>query len=125
MMADLLRQMREWPGKLRERRLTVAGASQATGLLRRPSVSIGVFAAALGAFLALIGAFDSGDVPLLRRTLYFAGAMSLGWLMAYAIGQAARRINGLAGRRWLRLALSASLVTPVMAVLVWASSHWL
>lgn len=124
-MSDPLRRLRELTARMRGQRASVARASSGTGLFSRRNAGVVGFSAAMGAFLALIGAFGVGDVPLIPRTLYFSGMMAASGVLGCVIEAWTARHPWLASRRWARLGIISATLAPVAGCAVWASQHWI
>ncbi len=124
-MGDPLRRLRDWTAGFREQRPAVARASSVKGLPGYRSLRLAAFCGGIGVFLSLVGAFGVGELPLLRRTLYFAGTMMCGGLLGHLLNVWAGRQRWVRDRRWARFGVVALVAAPVMGCAVWASEHWL
>ncbi|UDF03671.1 LytTR family DNA-binding domain-containing protein [Asticcacaulis sp. AND118] len=85
-----------------------------------------IFGSALGMalFLSLINAFGTGEIPLLHRLFYWGLLMVAGSFVAVgidrlAVGYLRHRLH-LEGRPWLYGVLLTALLTPSIALVVWA-----
>lgn len=83
--------------------------------------TLGVCAAA-GLFLALVGAFGTGDAPLGRRLIFWVGLLATGGLIGAFIARRVFASPRFVGRPLLACTTIAALLTPPLAVLVWVSS---
>jgi DNA-binding LytR/AlgR family response regulator len=77
-----------------------------------------VLALVAGLFLALTGAFETGDAPLTVRLIYWTCVMVLGSLAGVAISLIADR-GPLTQRPWLQGVVLVLLMTPPLVVLIW------
>jgi len=82
-------------------------------------------AVAAGAFLTISGAFGTGDVPILKRSLYWALMMGLGYGWGAFI---ARRYFG-TGRRsgnpWRDVLVAGVVMSAPFTIVVWAVTRYL
>ena len=82
-----------------------------------------VVAGVAGLFLALAGAFGTGDRPFLLRLVYWMAMMGLGYVWgAFVTGQYFRDGKRRTGNRWLDALVSASIIAAPFTVVVWAAS---
>jgi hypothetical protein len=77
------------------------------------------FAAAVGVFLAFVGAFGSEPIPPAARYSVFLLVSFVCCGLAVAVVWASERIAALAGRPWLRQAVVVALLTPATALAAW------
>lgn len=83
----------------------------------------GVAVAVLGGvFLALTGAFGSGDAPFVQRLLYWTSVMILGGLWGHMCGWAVGRHVDLDDRPWKTIGLLTVAITGPLSVIVWAAT---
>lgn len=82
------------------------------------SMGISVF---VGAFLALAGAFHTGEAPLLPRLAYWIGLMVAGSAFAVWLRQATARIPFVSRRPLLALALTMLVMAILFTGVVWLS----
>lgn len=81
----------------------------------------GIFLAlAVGVFLALVGAFDTGGAPLWLRLVYWSLLMLIGSLAGLAVSLATEMGVWLDNRPWLQGAVIVAVLTPVLTLAVWA-----
>ena len=78
---------------------------------------------AAGAFMAVSGAFGSSDVSLTRRLIYWIGLMFAGSLIGNLIARPLFALRHFAARPWLACFVITLLLTPPLAVVVWAASN--
>jgi hypothetical protein len=78
---------------------------------------------AAGIFMAVSGAFGSNDVSLTRRLIYWIGLMFAGSLIGNVIARPIFGSRYFAARPWLGCILVTFLLTPPLAVVVWAASN--
>ncbi|MDB5469703.1 MAG: hypothetical protein JWR84_1263 [Caulobacter sp.] len=72
-----------------------------------------------GVFLALTGAFDTGDSSLGVRLFYWSLMMLAGSLTGVGISIFTERVGWFEDRPWLEGGLIVALLTPPLTVLVW------
>jgi len=77
------------------------------GLLRSLAITL-----AAGLFLAISGAFTSGDAPLVLRLAYWTVLMVVGWLWSMLVARAVFRFGLVPAQTWLRV-LVASVVAAI------------
>ncbi len=75
-----------------------------------------------GVFMALSGAFGSGEAPLWIRLAYWIGLMSAGTLLANLVARLAVRFDLFERRPWLWAVLVALAITPAQTVVVWVAT---
>ncbi len=73
----------------------------------------------VGAFLALTGAFETADTPLLERLGYWTLMMLVGGLAGVGISLFTDRVGWLEERPWLQGGLIVLLLTPPLTLWVW------
>lgn len=78
-------------------------------------------ALAFGLFLAISGAFGSGDLPFPRRLAYWLSLMALGTLWGSIVARFFLRRGG--GRRWLNALAAAVVMSAPFSLVVWAASN--
>jgi hypothetical protein len=94
--------------------LTLSPFGDVRGLLRSLAVTL-----AAGVFLAIAGAFGTGDAPLIVRFAYWLPVMLLGWAWGVAISRFFFRSGRIGERLWLRVALSSLVMAaPITAVVI-------
>lgn len=120
--------MRERTGQMRETNAAAIHASPVAGPRWSETLKGAgrIFGSALGMalFLSLINAFGTGEIPLLHRLLYWGLLMVAGSFVAVgidrlALGYLRHRLH-LEGRPWLYGILLTALLTPSIALVVWA-----
>jgi DNA-binding LytR/AlgR family response regulator len=72
-----------------------------------------------GVFLALTGAFQTGDAPLWVRLVYWTTVMIIGTAVGVASSLVVDRSGWLEDRPWLQGALLVVVLSPPLVVLVW------
>lgn len=77
---------------------------------------------AAGAFLALAGAFGSGEAPLPLRLAYWVGLMMVGAVWGHVAGGRVERRGWLRGRPWAQAGLMIALIAPPLTVGVWLAT---
>lgn len=116
-------EIRETPGGLREQPPTAAHATRAagrmSGLWRRPVVRIVGFSAAVGFFLSFVSAFDTGEIPFLRRTALFLAFSVFGGFISAGAVRWAGWLSWSRGAPWRRFAFVGAVMTLVMGTAVW------
>lgn len=75
-----------------------------------------------GAFLALAGAFGSGEAPLPLRLAYWVGLMMVGAVWGHVAGGRVERRGWLRGRPWAQAGLMIALIAPPLTVGVWLAT---
>lgn len=75
-----------------------------------------------GVFLAMTGAFGSGDAPYIQRILYWTSVMVLGGLWGHLSGRALGRHVNVDDRPWRTIVLLTVAVTGPLSVIVWAAT---
>ena len=113
-------EMRETTAGLRERRGIAVHASRAAAWLRGEGRGW-LIALAAGVFLALSGAFGSGEAPLAPRLAFWVGLMLVGSLIGTGVAAAAERYGLFESRPWLAAIGVALAMTPPMTVIVWGA----
>jgi DNA-binding LytR/AlgR family response regulator len=111
--------MREWSPQIREPQgYAVRAARMAWGRLTDFGTGFGV-AALAGVFMAIVGAFGTGDASLATRLLYWVPTMVAGAAIgAVASGMTATRAPGQSRlATWAAITL---LITPPITLMVWA-----
>lgn len=84
-----------------------------------------VIAVSAGVFLALVGAFDSGGMPLLRRLTYWVSVVGVGALAGSLVAATVRSRGWLEERPWLQGALTVAILAPPLTVVVWLITRWM
>lgn len=110
-------QLRQPPGDAVRASSTAAQAGRALAI-----------AAAIGAFLAFIGAFGTDRLPMAPRMIFMVLLSWAGAGLGVGTYRLAARIPGLAGRRWLTGVVSGVIMTAPMTLIVFygvqiASAH--
>jgi hypothetical protein len=94
--------------------LTLSPFGDVRGLLRSLAVTL-----AAGVFLAIAGAFGTGDAPLSVRFAYWLPVMLLGWGWGVTIARFFFRSGRIGERLWLRVAVSSLVMAaPISAVVI-------
>jgi hypothetical protein len=75
-----------------------------------------------GFFLAITGAFGSGDAPYIQRILYWTSVMVLGGLWGHLCGRALGRHVDVDDRPWRTIVLLTVAITGPLSVIVWAAT---
>jgi hypothetical protein len=78
-----------------------------------------VVAVVAGAFLALIGALNTGGMPLASRLAYWIGLSVLGALLGTTVAQLIGKLWPGLGSTWWRALVIVAVLTPLFTVLVW------
>lgn len=78
---------------------------------------------AAGVFMAVSGAFGSGDAPLERRLTYWIGLMLAGGLLGNLVARPVFATPYFAARPWLACVAATAVLTPPLTVVVWAASN--
>jgi hypothetical protein len=81
-----------------------------------------LLAVVAGGFLALSGAFGSGDAPYLSRLGYWIVVVAAGAVIGGVVSEAFLRRGWLEDRPWTQAALIFVLITPPITLLVWVVS---
>ena len=76
-------------------------------------------AVAAGLFMAVVGAFGTGDNTLWVRVAYWVGVILAGALFATGVARVVRGRGWLEERRWFQAALITALIAPPITVMVW------
>ncbi|MBI2260654.1 MAG: LytTR family transcriptional regulator DNA-binding domain-containing protein [Caulobacterales bacterium] len=97
--------------------MTPASRPTRTDFLRGLAVAV-----AAGVFLALSGAFGTGEAPPARRLAYWIAVMIAGGLWGHLCALAARRFIDLDRRPWLASAAISLAIAVPGTVLVWAAT---
>ena len=114
-MARFQQRLREAAGNLRG----TQGAAVRASWIAEWARGIG-FSVAVSIFLSLVGAFGSGDAPLLIRTLFFVAiGLGCGLIVSAAIWLT-WFVPGLQTRPLMRRAAISLMVTPTVAAFIWA-----
>ncbi|CAN5165388.1 LytTR family DNA-binding domain-containing protein [soil metagenome] len=107
---------------MRERRAVAIGEAPTTApvpaFLRSYLRPLAV-AVVAGAFLALIGALGTGDMPLLPRLAYWIGLSVLGALLGTTVAQLVSRLWPDLESTWWRALVIVAVLTPLITVLIW------
>lgn len=75
-----------------------------------------------GVFMAVSGAFGSNEATLTQRLIYWVGLMFAGSLMGNFIARPIFASRQFAPRPWLACIVITALLTPPLAVVVWAAT---
>lgn len=97
--------------------MTPASRPTRTDFLRGLAVAV-----AAGVFLALSGAFGTGEAPPARRLAYWVAVMIAGGLWGHLCALTARRFIDLDRRPWLASAAISLAIAVPGTVLVWAAT---
>jgi hypothetical protein len=84
-----------------------------------------ITAAAFGAFLGFVGAFNTWKLPLLLRLPYMAAMAVLTSFPSMLVYRLVCRIPWTGNRRFLQATISAAIMTPFIALAIWGSDWWL
>jgi hypothetical protein len=76
-------------------------------------------AVAAGAFLALIGALGTGDIPMASRLAYWIGLSMFGAVLGTTVAQFVSRFLPGLGSTWWRALVIVAVLTPLLTVLIW------
>lgn len=110
--------LRQSPPRFRERLADAVHASRTA--LTNPEARRGfVVSACAGLFLALIGAFGSGQAPLPTRLIYWVGLCVAGAVVGTGVSQLIGRDGRADARPWLYGSLIAIGITLPFTVVVW------
>lgn len=82
-------------------------------------------AAAVGGFLAYVGAFGTEDTPLPLRFVYMIAVAWVGTLSGRLIYRWVARLPWIGRRIWTAAVANAVLMTPLMTVVVWGGAQFL
>lgn len=93
--------------------------SDSRSLLRNFAVS-----AAVGVFLAMIGALGTDYAPLLQRLIFWVPLMIGGALIGHFLSMMVARIPRVGAHPWLLGAVLAVLVSIPITLLVWVHAGW-
>lgn len=77
-------------------------------------------AAAAAIFLALTGALETGEIPLLMRLLYWVPIMIAGGVLGYFMAMLVNRFSSVSRNPWLFGAILALAMTLPATIVVWA-----
>ena len=98
----------------RRLRISLTPFEDMRGLLRSLLITL-----AAGVFMAIAGAFGTGDAPPARRFAYWLTVMALGWAWGVFISRFFFRSGRVAQRLWLRVGASALVMAaPLSAIVV-------
>lgn len=75
-----------------------------------------------GVFLAITGAFGSGDAPYVHRILYWTSVMILSGLWGHLCGRVLDRHVDVDDRPWKTILLLTVAITGPLSVIVWAAT---
>ncbi|HEV7229605.1 LytTR family DNA-binding domain-containing protein [Brevundimonas sp.] len=75
-----------------------------------------------GVVLAVMGAFETTDAPLMQRLGYWVFVMLSGGLWGHLASRIVDRVVDMYERPWLTIALLTALITGPMCVYVWAAT---
>ena len=84
-----------------------------------------ITAAAFGAFLGFVGAFNTWKLPLAARIPYMMAMAVLITFPSILVYRLTCRIPWTGERRFLQAVISAAIMTPLIAVFIWATDGWL
>jgi len=105
-------------------RAAAAGLAPADPINRAVVLRTLVTAAAFGAFLGFVGAFNTWKLPLLARIPYMAGMALAITFPSIVVYRLTCLIPWTGQRRFLQGAISAAIMTPFIGLFVWATD-WL
>lgn len=77
----------------------------------------------IGVFLSFVGAFGSGGMPFLPRTLFMVTLAWIGTALGMLSFRLAVRLKWTRDRRLLQGVLAATFMTPLMAGVVWGATQ--
>ena len=98
----------------RTRRWTLFPFDDARGLLRSLAITL-----AAGLFLAIAGAFGTGEAPMAKRLAYWLPLMLVGWFWGVFVARHIFAFARLGDRLWLRVIVSALIMAaPLTAVVL-------
>lgn len=112
--------LREPPGPLRESAPPATGASPIAWRIWGRNLGIAV---AAGVFLALSGAMNTDELPLLTRLLYWTPLMAGGAVAARLLSDVVAMAPGATANRWLFGALLSLAIAVPATFLVWAYTN--
>ena len=110
--------MRESAAPLRQRQPAAVHASRAAALLREHGRGWAV-AVAAGLFMAVVGAFGTGENLLWVRVTYWVGVILGGAIISTGVARLVRGRGWLEERRWFQAALITALIAPPITIMVW------
>lgn len=87
------------------------------------ALSVFGISTAVGLFLAFVGAFGLGALPLLRRSLMILPYSWAGSLLGFICFRLVRRFRWAQERLWLSAAVAGVMMAPPMSVVVWIASR--
>ena len=111
--------MRESTPRLRERTPAAVHASRAAGWLRSKTRGFAV-ALAIGALLAVVGAFGTGEEPFGPRLVYWLTLMLAGAFIGALVQDGLGERRWLEQRPWLRVGVVSLIIAVLLTGLVWA-----
>jgi len=82
-------------------------------------------AAAAGVFLAVIGAVETAELPLIRRLLYWVPLMIGGALFGHIVAMMVRRVPHARVNPWIFGAVETVILAVPITLLVWGYSNFL
>lgn len=77
----------------------------------------------IGAFLSFVGAFGSGAIPFLPRTLFIVLISWVGAGMGIVLFRLAVRFRWTRGNRLVQGAVAGAMMTPPMSLVVWSATQ--
>ena len=83
-----------------------------------------LIAGLVGVFLSFVGAFGSGGMPFLPRTLFMVAIAWIGAGLGMIAFRTVGRLGWGGGRRLVQAAIAAALMTPPMTLVVWGSTQF-
>ena len=84
-----------------------------------------ITAAAFGAFLGFVGAFNTWKLPLVARIPYMMGMAVVTTLPSMLVYRLTCRIPWTGNRRFLQAVITATIMTPIIGLFIWATDHLL
>lgn len=82
-----------------------------------------LIAGLIGVFLSFVGAFGSGPMPFLPRTLFMVAIAWIGAGLGMVAFRLVARLGWGGGRRLVQAAIAAALMTPLMTLVVWGATQ--
>lgn len=77
----------------------------------------------IGVFLSFVGAFGSSGTPFLPRTAFMVALSWIGAGLGIGLFRLVTRLKWTRNRRLLQGAVAATLMTPIMAAVVWSATQ--
>ena len=115
--------LREDPSEGREPRPGAGQGSPPERPLRQGLLRMFGMATAVGLFLAFVGAFGLGKIPLLQRSLMILPYSWVGTFFGFICFRLLRRYRWAQGRPWALALLAGVVMTPPMCVVIWLAGR--